>query len=127
MMAMSDQPQWNVVFYQDARGRKPVDDWISELAEREQARIFKTIELLEKYGVRLTMPHCRQVRGKIWELRIAAGRRDYRILYAAAPGRQFVLLHGFSKKTDKTPPGDWAMAEVRFADYLTRTKGESER
>jgi len=122
---MSESLQWRVVFYQDSRGRIPVDDWIRELAEQDQVRIFKTIDLLKTYGLRLTLPHSRHLQGKLWELRVAAARRDYRVLYTAATGRRFVLLHGFAKKTPKTPPREMEIAERRLADYLQRIKGES--
>jgi phage-related protein len=62
------------------------------------------------------MPHSRHLRGKVWELRIAAGRKDLRILYAPIAGQKFILLHAFAKKTDKTPSQDLEIAEKRLAD-----------
>ena len=121
-MPMSESSKWRVVFYQDPQSRLPVDEWIRSLSEQDQTRIFKTIGLLASYGVQLTMPHARHLRGKMWELRIAAGRRDYRILYAAVVGKKFVLLHGFSKKTPKTPPGEFEIAERRLDDYMARNR-----
>lgn len=122
MEVMTEPPEWRVLFYQDTRGRVPADKWIRTLPEPDRARIFKTIGLLRQYGVQLRMPHARHLSGKIWELRIAVGRLDYRILYAAIGGRQFLLLHGFSKKTLKTPPGELEMAERRLTDYQARTR-----
>jgi phage-related protein len=66
------------------------------------------------------MPHARHERGKLWELRITVGRRDYRVLYAAVTGRTFILLHGFAKQTPKTPARELDTAERRLADYLAR-------
>ncbi len=122
---MPRAPQWKVLFYQDIRGRIPADEWIRKLDQSEQARIFRTIELLATYGVQLTMPYARHLRGKLWELRIAAGRKDFRVLYAAIMGRKFILLHAFSKATGKTPAKELEIAERRLADYLLRT-GEEE-
>ena len=115
-------PTWGIIFYHDRRGRKPADDFIRTLPEKDRARIFKTIELLKQYGVQLTMPHARHLSGKIWELRTAVGRQDYRILYAAIVGQQFLLLHGFSKKTPKTPPSELEIAARRLSDYQDRTE-----
>lgn len=112
--------KWNVIFYQDARGRLPVSDWIHDLTKQEQGRVLKSIGLLKEYGIRLGMPHCRQLRGKLWELRVAAGRQGYRILYAAMLGQQFILLHAFSKETAKTPAREMEIAERRLADYQAR-------
>lgn len=119
---MSESSKWQVIFYQDAQQRLPVDDWIRSLPENAGARIVRTIGLLRVYGIQLTMPHARHVRGKIWELRTAVGRNDYRILYTALVGQQFLLLHGFSKKTPKTPIGELETAERRLADYQVRTR-----
>jgi phage-related protein len=76
--------------------------------------------LLAAHGTQLGMPYSRHVRGKIWELRVAAGRRDYRVLYFAFVGRRFVLLHAFAKQTAKTPTQDLEIAERHLADYQAR-------
>ena len=94
------------------------------LSEKEQARVQRIFGLLMDYGTQLGMPHSRHVRGKLWELRIATGREDYRILYVAAIGRRFFLLHAFPKKTAKTPERELAIAERCLAELEVRLKGE---
>ena len=66
------------------------------------------------------MPYSRHVSGKIRELRAAAGRRDYRVLYFAFVGRRFVLLHAFAKQTARTPASELEIAERRMMDYQVR-------
>jgi phage-related protein len=47
------------------------------------------------------------------------GRDDtYRTLYFAARGRRFVMVHGFQKKTQKTPKAELDKALKRMADFL---------
>ena len=122
---MSQLQTWRVEFYEDANGTRPVDDWLRMLALKDRARVERTIGLLETYGVRLPMPHSRHLSGKIFELRVASGKRDFRILYFAFVGRRFVLLHAFAKQTQATPAREITMAERRWADYLARyQKGE---
>jgi phage-related protein len=43
-----------------------------------------------------------------------------RILYFTHAGRKFILLHGFAKKTNKTPRREIEIAEERMKDYLSR-------
>jgi phage-related protein len=117
---MANDTLWEVVFYEDVRGHRPVNDWLSDLDAKARARIVRTVGLLEKYGTQLGMPHSRHLRGKLWELRIGAGRRDYRVISAAFVLRQFVLLHGFTKQTAKTPARELEIAERRFVEYLSR-------
>ncbi len=114
---------WTVNFYRDSEGNVPVEDFLVGLPEKDRARIAWTINLLEEYGLQLGSPYVKHLRGKLWELRIRAGRKAYRIIYFAYVGRQFVLLHGFLKKTRKTPRRELEIAERRMADFLTREEG----
>jgi phage-related protein len=111
-----------VVFYEAAAGRSPVRDYADSLSAEEAARLTYDLNLLAEFGLDLGMPHVRPVRGKLWELR-SGGRIQHRVLYAAVRGRQIVLLHAFTKKTPKTPPGEIAVAERRFTDYQERFGG----
>jgi phage-related protein len=43
-----------------------------------------------------------------------------RILYFTHTGKKFVLLHGFTKKTNKTPQREIEIAEERMKDYLSQ-------
>jgi phage-related protein len=110
--------KWSVEIYQDPRGRIPVDDYLVALPPKDRARLLRAIDLLEDYGPLLKMPHARHLHGKMWELRVDSRPNSYRILYAAVPGRKFLLLHAFAKKTEKTPAGELATARRRLADYL---------
>jgi phage-related protein len=67
-------------------------------------------------------PYIKQLTGhkKLFEIRIKDRTGISRILYFAHTGRKFVLLHGFSKKTDKTPQREIETAEERMKDYLSR-------
>jgi len=49
-------------------------------------------------------------------------QQQHRTLYFAATGRRFVLLHAFTKKTQKTPPGEIDIAERRLADFEERER-----
>lgn len=113
--------EWSVLSYQAANGRVPVEDYLDALPVKDRARVFRGVGLLEDYGPMLRMPHARHLRGKLWELRIDARPNGYRVLYAAVPGGQFVLLHVFAKKGEKTPEGAMETAEQRLADFLARS------
>ena len=62
-----------------------------------QARVFKAIGLLEKFGYNLTMPFSRILGKGLFELRIKAAK-EIRIFYCFYK-QQVVLLHIFTKKT----------------------------
>jgi phage-related protein len=76
--------------------------FIKSLEKPTIAKVLRTIDLLELYGYRLTLPHCKKIIDNLWELRIR-GNQEVRIFYTQQNGTYF-LLHGFIKSTQKTPP-----------------------
>jgi phage-related protein len=118
---MDESARWSIAFYQDARGRRPVEQWLDSLDDKERARVFRHFDLLAEHGTTLSMPYARHLRAKLFELRVPASRMDFRVLYFAASGRQFILLHAFAKQTGKTPAREIDAAERRMADYESRT------
>ena len=62
-------------------------------------------------------PH---IRGKIWELRIRFAGDISRMLYFSPSGKTIILLHGFIKKTQKTPNKEIEIALTRMNEYLGR-------
>jgi phage-related protein len=61
-------------------------------------------------------PRVDHLRGAIWEIRSSLGIRIARTLFAVE-NSQLVLLHGFIKKTQKTPKRDIDVAEKRFKEW----------
>jgi phage-related protein len=114
---------WTVENYIDARGRSPVEEFFNQLAANDRARIDQTIRLLEEFGLQLGPPYVKHLEGKLWELRVRAGRRFYRVIYFAFTGQRFILLHAFLKKTQKTPRREIATAKRRSADFLDYVGG----
>lgn len=111
-----------MVFYETAAGRSPVRDDVDSLSAEDAACLADDLILLAEFGLHLGKPHVRPMRGMLWVLR-SGGRIWHRVLYVAVRGRQLVLLHASTKKTPKTPPGEIAVAERRFADYQGRIGG----
>ena len=115
---------WTVENYVDVSGVAPVEEFIHSLPPRDQGHFAWTVELLKEFGVRLRMPYARHLEGKLWELRVRTGSNAHRVIYFAHSGRRFVLLHGFTKKTDKTPRRELEMARKRMMDFISEEGGE---
>ncbi len=113
---------WTVEYYRYERGKEPVADFIDSLSIDTQAKVFRLIDLLGEYGVLLKEPYTRQVRDKIRELRIKDNQGAIRVLYFTYTGRRFILLHGFFKKTEKTPEKEIEIAEKRMKDFIMRQR-----
>jgi phage-related protein len=113
---------WVVEYYRDSKGKEPVAEFIDTLSNEARAKVFRTIKLLKDYGVLLKEPYTRQIKGKIRELRVTDRAGKIRVLYFAFKGRRIILLHGFIKKTEKTPFGEIETAEKRMNDFIDRQK-----
>jgi len=105
---------WNIVFYVDHRGKCPPREFIEELPVMEQAKIRNVLRLLQEFGSNLSMPHAKQIKGKLWELR--PGR--VRLFYFAYIGQQFVILHGYRKQSQKAPGREIEIAMRRMQELM---------
>jgi phage-related protein len=113
---------WQVEFYERDNGGCPVEDFLNGLDKAPRAKVLALIQLLAEQGPNLPFPYSSQVRGKIRELRTRYGRERLRVLYFGASTREWVLLHGFIKQSQKTPEQDIGIAEARMTEYLERQK-----
>ena len=91
---------------------------MNELEIPIRAKLLKTIELLEEFGPELPMPFSMHVRGKLWELRVSRER----VLYYNCKDRAIILLHGFTKKTQRTHTNEILTAEKRLKEIERRNK-----
>lgn len=103
------------VFYRTAGGREPVRDWLMDLTREDRRSVGEDIKDVE-FSWPIGMPLCRSLGAGLWEVRSdLAGGRIARILFCVDAGRM-VLLHGFMKKTQKTPQADIETAQKRMRD-----------
>src|SRR3989344_6558348 len=104
-----------VYFYTTSSGRNPVDGFIKKQDVKAQSKIFEIIEYLKQYGLQLPETYLKRMTStkKLWELRIKY-KRQYRIFLAKVEQSSIVLLHGFIKKTQKTPAKEIETAEDRL-------------
>ena len=82
------------------------------LDEEDRKVIGEDIKDVE-FSWPIGMPLCRPLTKGLWEVRSdLAGGRIARVIFCTA-NSQMVLLHGFIKKTQKTPDADLALALKR--------------
>lgn len=104
--------KYNVLFYETENGKKVVSQFIKSLDNITYAKTIRQIDLLKSYGVDLGMPHTKSLGSGLIELRVR-GKREVRIFYVFAKGKDVYLLHGFIKKTQKTPKKELDIARDR--------------
>jgi phage-related protein len=109
---------WKIEYYEDNRGKRPVEEYLDSLPVAKKANIFRVFDLLTEFGIQLGQPYVKHIENKIWELRPGSSR----ILYFIHTGKKFVLLNGFTKKTRKTPKKEIRLAKKRQKDYEKKHK-----
>lgn len=109
---MHDEKRLAVAFYRSKSGVEPVRDWLKGLPLEDRQTLGRDLRLVEM-GWPIGMPLCRPIGGGLWEVRSSlASSRIARVIFCAAQGHM-VLLHGFIKKTQKTPKSDLDLARTR--------------
>ena len=88
-----------------------VRKFIFSLEPVTQAKYQRAKDLLEQFGHELSMSLSKKVAEGLFELRIR-GRQEVRIFYAFHKNFAY-LLHGFVKKSQKTPYKEIRLALAR--------------
>ncbi len=119
-MTPSRPPETPVVFYRTAGGSEPVRDWLRSLPIEDRHRLGRDLAIVQ-FGWPVGLPICRPMGAGLWELRSSlSGGRIARVLFFFHEGR-IGVVHGFIKKTQKTPPGDLELARNRMRE-MTKAK-----
>lgn len=110
-------------FYQNVNGKMPLRDWLLRQSREDRRIIGKDIQKVE-FGWPIGLPYCRSLGHGLWEVRnnISEGRIA-RIIFFIHHNRM-VLLHGFIKKTQKTPDKDLALAVKRMKEVKNDDKNK---
>ncbi|HEV2045619.1 MAG TPA: type II toxin-antitoxin system RelE/ParE family toxin [Chthoniobacterales bacterium] len=104
------------VFFRTETGREPVRDWLKDLPKNERKIIGEDIMTVQ-FRWPLGMPLVDHLGAGIWEVRSKLPSRIARTLFFVHEG-EIVLLHGFIKKTRRTPNEDRALALRRKNAYI---------
>lgn len=73
----------------------------------------RLLELLAEYGPSLRLPHSRSLSHGLFELRPRGRSGTGRAFYCYLSGKRIVIVHAFTKKTQRTPDRELALARRR--------------
>ena len=106
----------NVVFFKTATGNEPVREWLKVLPKAD-CKVIGTDILTVQYAWPVGRPLVDNLGDGIWEVRSRLSNHIARTLFAMVD-QEIVLLHGFIKKQQKTPPDELELAKKRKRQYL---------
>lgn len=107
-----------VRFYRTVAGREPVLEWLRSL--REEDRKVIGLDLMRvQFGWPVVMPLVRSLKNGLWEIRSTLPSRRIARLIICFHDNKIVALHGFIKKTQKTPLEDIDVARQRMREVTS--------
>ena len=104
-----------VRFFRTNQGNEPVREWLKSLSAVERRLIGEEIRTIQ-IGWPIGMPIVRKLDARLWEARVKLKDRIARVLFTVAD-EEAVLLHGFIKKSQKTPAQDLETAMERKRQF----------
>lgn len=113
-------PNFDVEFFEKSDGTFPAEEFILSQDVKMQAKLFRLLELLEVNGNNLREPYSKSLDDGIFEIRAKQGNNITRVLYFFVIGRKIILTNGFTKKTQKTPPGEIELSKKHRSEYEQR-------
>jgi len=112
---MAADVRLRVFFYKTESDAEPVRDWLMELDRKDRKTIGEDIKTVQ-FGWPLGMPLVRKLEMDLWEVRSRLQRGIARVIFTVQRD-VMILLHGFVKKSQKTPIADLATARKRLAQF----------
>lgn len=89
---------------------------ILDLPDTLAARYIVLTRRMLIFGPHLGEPHTKAFGGALFELRLKGAEGIARVFFCTLVGRRIVMLHGFVKKSGKTPTRERRIAAARLKD-----------
>ena len=83
-----------------------VIDFIDNMEISLKAKAYSLFDILEQKGNTLREPHSKALGNGLFELRVKGKDNIVRLFYCFGSGKKIYILHGFTKKSQKTPKSE---------------------
>ena len=103
-------------FYRAPSGREPVREWLKALSAQDRQSIGEDIARVEFQWPAASLPLVRSLGRDLWEVRSNLTHGTIARVIFCPYENQMLLLHGFIKKTQKTPPKEIDVALKRLKE-----------
>ena len=106
------QPVLEVRFFRTSAANEPVRAWLKTLERNDRRAIGVDIKTAQ-FGWPIGMPLIRKLEQGLWEVRTTLDDGIARVMFTVHEHRM-LLLHGFIKKSQKTPKNELDTARKRL-------------
>lgn len=93
-----------------------VQEQILKLPDTLAARYVVLTRRMQAIGPNLGEPHTKAMGDGLFELRLKGAEGIARVFYCTLIGKRIVMLHGFVKKSDRTPLRELDVARSRLKE-----------
>ena len=107
-----NRPKNPLVFYRSAAGNEPVRAWLKAMERGDRLAIGADLQRVQ-YRWPVGMPLCRALGNGLWELRTSLPSRRISRVFVCFHDGALYALHGFIKKSQKTPDEELTIALKR--------------
>jgi phage-related protein len=110
-----------IEFYQTASGTRPVDEFLDSILDQHAQKVAWVLRLVERLD-RVPEQYFKKLVGtdQLWEIRVQAGGKAYRLLGFFDGPVLLILTGGFVKRQQRTPRREIGLAQQRRTEYLRR-------
>lgn len=108
------------IFYSTSTGATPVEKWLNNQNPKIQAKILRYMELIEKHSDIGNFKFVKALGNGLFEFSLKIDKQWPRIIYFYFKDDQIVYLHGFLKKSNRTPANEIKIVKKRMNDFYKR-------
>lgn len=107
-------------YYIDHKGKSEFLSFIEKLPKKDREKLLSMIEKIEQHGLvtAAKMEWIKKIDKEIFEIRSKISSNIQRVLYFHEVDNRFIITHGFTKKTQKTPQREIQRAKSIRRNYL---------
>lgn len=114
-------------FYQRPNGRVEFIEFLENLPQKDQQKLLTVIRAIENQGLLVSqrMEWVKKIDSELFEIRSKVSSNIQRALYFHVVGNRYVITHGFTKKTQKTPEKEISHARKMMKEFKERENDNS--
>jgi Phage-related protein len=101
-------------------GHNEFIEFVNVLPGKDRQKLVATLKKIEEHRLPVAsrMEWVKPLNKNIYEIRSKVGTNIQRALYFHVVGNEFIITHGFTKKTQKTPSAEIKHSETLRKEYF---------
>ena len=110
-MLIHKNMKWKINYY-DKQTEQSILDWPAKI----KAKYLFVTKLMEEHGPNLGESYTKAFGDGLFEIRAKGQEGIGRAFFCTLVGKKILILHGFIKKTQKTPKNELAIARKKLKE-----------